>query len=263
MEIPFDRWYAAIGSRRSRRQYDPSRPVPDNLLEDLSSVCAGFQPFPQARAVPVREHCDEVFKGVIGSYGKIKCARAFVAFIGDMTDARVQEKAGYIGEGIVLEATAMGLATFWVGGFFRPEVVASLIELKANEKVLGITPVGYAPEHQTLEERLMTGFGSTYRRRPLSALVTGLNESQWPDWIRKALEAARLAPSAINRQPWSFHVEPDSITVSVRTKGPEFTVSKRLDCGIAMLHIDAAARSSGISGKWEFLDSPLVAQISI
>ena len=156
----------------------------------------------------------------------------------------------------------MGLATCWVGGFFKPGVVASLIGLGANEKVLGITPVGYAVERETIEEKFMTGFGRTHQRRPLSSLVTGLEESRWPDWIRKALEAARLAPSAINRQPWSFHVEPDSITVSVRTKGPEFTVSKRLDCGIAMLHIEVAAMSSGVSGKWQFLDSPMVARLS-
>ena len=262
MEIPFKRWYAAVGSRRSRRQYDPSKPVPDHLLAELRSVCAEFKPFTQARAVLVTERCDEVFTGVIGAYGKIKCARAFIAFIGDMTDAHVQEKVGYTGEGIVLEATALGLATCWVGGFFKPGVVASLIEMEENEKVLGITPVGYAVKRETVEERLMTGFGRTHQRKPLSSLVTGLEESRWPGWIRKALEAARLAPSAINRQPWSFHVEPDSITVSVRTKGPEFTVSKRLDCGIAILHIEVAAMNSGVSGIWEFLDSPLVARLS-
>ncbi len=263
MEIPFNRWYPAVGIRRSRRQYDPSKPVPDNILLELRSVCDGFKPFSSARAVMVTEHCDEVFTGVIGYYGKIKCARAFIAFIGDMADDHVQEKVGYVGEGIVLEATALGLATCWVGGFFKPDMVASLIELGANEKVLGVTPVGYAPERETIEERLMTGFGSTHRRKPLSALVTGLEASEWPEWVRKALEAARLAPSAVNRQPWSFNVEPDSITVSVRTKGPEFAVSKRLDCGIAMLHIDVVALSSGVSGKWEFLKSPLVARISV
>ncbi|HHY93759.1 MAG TPA: nitroreductase, partial [Firmicutes bacterium] len=34
---------------------------------------------------------------------------------------------GYTGEAVVLEATALGLATCWVGGFFRPEVAARLL----------------------------------------------------------------------------------------------------------------------------------------
>jgi len=106
----------------------------------------------------------------------------------------------------------------------------------------------------------MTGFGRNHKRKPLSALVTGLKETELPDWTRSALEAARLAPSAINRQPWSFHVEPDSITVSVRGAGPEFKVSKRLDCGIAMLHLELGALNCGVQGGWEFLEAPRVAQ---
>ena len=263
MNIPFSRWYAAIGTRRSRRQFDPTKPIPDHLLAGLRIVCAEYNRFPHARAVLVTERCSEVFKGVIGSYGKIKCAQAFIAFIGDITDDYVQEKVGYIGEGLILEATALQFATCWVGGFFRPEIVASLIKMGANEKVLGVTPVGYATEQESLEEKFMTGFGRTHKRKPLSSLVTGLKDNEWPEWARISLEAARQAPSAINRQPWSFYVEPNAITVSVRTRGPEFNVSKRLDCGIAMLHIEVASMNSGVLGKWEFLDSPLVARFTV
>lgn len=263
MEIPYSRWYSAIEHRRSRRQFNPMKPIPGHILESLQRVCVEFTPFSHARAELITEHCDEVFKGAIGAYGKIKCAQAFIAFIGDSTDEHVQEKVGYVGEGLILEATALPLATCWVGGFFRPEIVASLIEMDATEKVFAVTPVGYATELESLEERIMTGFGRTHTRKPLSSFVTGLDESKWPAWIKTSLEAARLAPSAVNRQPWRFHVEPDAITVSVRTSGPEFNVSKRLDCGIAMLHIYVASMNSGIVGKWEFLDSPFVARFSI
>jgi hypothetical protein len=71
-----------------------------------------------------------------------------------------------------------------------------------------------------------------------------------------------LAPSAVNRQPWGFDLEDDSITVHVRTGGPEFSVSKRLDCGIAMLHIEVAAMSCGVRGEWQFLKAPQVARFS-
>ena len=203
---------------------------------------------------------DEVFKGIIGSYGKIKHANAFIAFIGSMDNPNVQEQVGYLGEGIILEATAMGLATCWVGGFFRPDVAASLVGTKANERVLAVTPVGYAAPDVTLEERAMCRFGLSHRRKPLSQLVTGLDMAQGPQWTRAALEAARLAPSATNRQWWSFHVEPDSITVSVTGLPIDLVVSRRLDAGIAMLHIEIAALNSGVQGTWKFLENPQVAR---
>ena len=200
-----------------------------------------------------------VFKGIVGSYGKIKDTPAFIAFIGNMGSASVQEEVGYAGEGVILEATALGLNTCWVTGFFKPENVASLVEIKSNERVLAVTPVGYARRFESLEEKLMTGFGRTHRRLPVSRLISGLSQDELPEWVRASIQAARLAPSAVNRQPWGFEVEDDSITVYVRTGGPEFSVSKRLDCGIAMLHIEVAAMSCGVRGEWQFLKAPQVA----
>lgn len=211
----------------------------------------------------MNEPAKDVFKGIIGGYGKVSGAPAFIAFIGDMRAPSVQEEVGYTGEGIILEATALGLNTCWVAGFFRPESVASLVEIKDNERVLAVTPVGYASGFESLGERLMTGFGLTHRRLPLSKLIDGGRVDNMPEWAQVSLEAARLAPSAVNRQPWGFEVDASGITVLVRTSGPEFNVSKRLDCGISMLHIEIAALHYGCRGKWEFLQSPQVAKFII
>ncbi len=262
MDIPASRWYRVIEKRRSRRRFD-ARPVEPNFLTQIHRTCVEFRPFPSARSVLVTESPDKVFKGAIGPYGKIKGAPAFIAFIGNMESPYVQEQVGYTGEGIILEVEALHLATCWVAGFFRPKVAASLVGTSERERVLAVTPIGYATKRQSVEEQLMTGFGFTHRRRPLSGLVTGLGESELPEWIRIALEAARLAPSAVNRQPWRFHVEPDSITVSVNNLGREFGLSKRLCCGIAMLHIEVATLNCGRRGKWEFLEAPQVARFTI
>ncbi|MFC1919998.1 nitroreductase family protein, partial [Chloroflexota bacterium] len=184
-------------------------------MAQINSICNDFQPFTDTRAVFVTDKPETVFKGAIGPYGKVKNATAFVAFVGNMENPNVQEYVGYTGEGIILEAESMNLATCWVAGFFRRNVVKSLISISKNERVMAITPIGYATKRHSLEERLMTGFGLTHKRKDLSGLVTGLDESEWPNWINIALEAVRLAPSAVNRQPWRFHIEPDSITVSV------------------------------------------------
>jgi len=263
MDIPSSRWHLAIEKRRSRRHFDPNLPIGRAALAALDMVCNQFAPFPHARSRLVTESAKSVFKGIIGSYGKIKDAPAFIAFIGNMDAPFVQEEVGYTGEGIILEATALGLNTCWVGGFFRPEIVASLIEVSSKERVLAITPVGYAQESESWEEKLMTDFGRSRNRLPLSKLVRGLPRERWPDWVNVSLEAARLAPSATNRQPWSFDVQDDGITILVRTMRPGFNVSKRLDCGIAMLHLEVAAIDCGCKGEWEFLPSPQVAKFKI
>ena len=263
MDISFSKWHAAIEKRRSRRRFDPNLPITPETLATLEEVCNQFTPYPSARSRLVTESSESVFKGVIGGYGKVKGTHTFIAFIGDMDEPFVQEKVGYTGEAIILEATALGLNTCWVAGFFRPEIVTSLIEVTEKEQVLAITPVGYAPEYESWEERLMSRFGRSHNRLTLPKLVRGLPKEQWPNWVSVSLEAARLAPSAVNRQPWGFDVQDDGITVFVRTSGPEFNVSKRLDCGIAMLHLEVAAVNSGCKGEWEFLPSPRVARFNI
>jgi len=262
MEIPAARWFEAIGRRRSRRRFHP-RPVEANLLEALQRACTEFRPCSCARAVLAEGSSDEVFRGAIGPYGKVKGAPAFVAFIGDMDSPNVQEMVGYLGEGIILEATALNLSTCWVAGFFRPEVAASLAGAKGRGRGLAVTPIGYAGEEWSLEEKIMAGFGRNHHRKPLTELIEGWGRWDGPDWMGVALEAARLAPSAVNRQPWRFHPEPGSITVSVDTLKDSFHIAKRLDCGIAMLHLEVAIRHLGKGGRWEFLEAPRVARFRV
>ena len=259
MQIPHGKWFPAIKTRRSRRAFD-GRKIDKEILGRIESVCINFRPFQAARAVLVDSVPDGLFTGAIGPYGRIKGAPAFVAFIGNTENPCFQEQTGYTGEGIILEAEASGLATCWVAGFFRRQVAKSQTEISENEEVLAITPIGYALKEPTFMEKSMTGFGLTHRRKPLSELVIGLKEQAWPDWTTTALEAARLAPSAVNRQPWRFEVEDQSITISVNSENRFSSVSRRLDCGIAMLHIETAAISCGKKGKWEPLKPPAVAR---
>lgn len=259
----YARWHEAITRRRSRRQFDPARPVPDELLSGLCSVCADFRPSVGARAEVLPMPADVIFWGIAGSYGKIKGANAAIAFIGNTSDPEYQAEVGYTGEGIILEATALGLSTCWVGGFFRPALVRQMLRLDKGERVLAVTPVGFTHARLSPEESVMGGLAHRDRRKPLESLVTGQNSREWAEWVKISLEAARLAPSAMNRQPWGFCVEPGSITVSVRTMEPQLTISKRLDCGITMLHLEVAAMSCGVTGSWEWLKPPGVARFIV
>jgi hypothetical protein len=136
-----------------------------------------------------------------------------------------------------------------VGGFFRPEEVDRHIPIANNERILSVTPVGYAQESYTIQEKLMISVGRLHKRKQLSDLVTGIPDR---DWMGKALEAARLAPSAVNRQPWRFVIGDNSIAVRLDKKKDTSKISRRLDCGIAMLHLELGARHAGAAGKWTF-----------
>jgi nitroreductase len=256
MELPVDRWYPAIFKRHSRRTYSAEVPKEEKLAR-LDQVCREFRPFPEVRSQLVRKSPETVFKGLVGHYGRVNGAPMYIAFTGEMSSPRVQEAAGYTGEGIILDATALGLATCWVGGFFRPEGVRSQIDIREGERVLSVTPVGYAPPEKTRQEKIMSGLVKSRSRRPLTKLVGGKAASLW---MEKALEAARLAPSAQNRQPWRFRVEKDAVVITADRSFSTSSISKRLDCGIAMLHFELGALAAGAQGRWEILPSPDVAR---
>lgn len=250
-------WYQALAKRVSRRVFN-NKTIPEEVLAQLDRMCFQFR-FPEARAQLVTTQPQAVFKGAIGSYGKIKGAPAYLAFIGDIGFSNYQEKVGYLGEAFVLEVTSLGLSSCWVGGFFRPDVVSQQIFLDPGEKVLAVTPVGYTEGQYSLQEKLLSGLAKSRNRKDLAELTEGLSRSAWPQWVQLALEAARVAPSAVNRQPWRFRVEPHQITVLVDSLQDSYHIAKRLDCGIAMLHLELGAKAAGVTGQWEYLSGQEVA----
>ena len=256
-------WYPAINARRSRRAYDKSKTIGPEVKNMLHEVCKGFKPYSGVRVEFISEPPDDIFANALGFYGNIKGAPAFLAFVGDTSDPNMQEKMGYTGEAAVLEATSHGLGTCWVALTYNAKAVKSLIKLGENEKLICVSPVGYTSETWSFEEKAFSVFGAYHQRKPLPTMTSGLAESARPDWAKAAVEAARLAPSAMNRQPWSFHISKDSTTVSVKNRGLEFNVAKRLDCGIAMLHIELGALSKGVKGHWELLKQPQVAKFIV
>jgi len=255
MQIPAESWYQAIFARRSRRSFIDRLPE-EEKLERLEKVCREFKPFAGARAEFLRNSPEKVFKGIVGGYGKITGAPYYVAFIGSSGSPNTEEGIGYTGEGVILEATALGLGTCWVSGFFRPEAVKEHIALADNERFYAVTPVGYTEKEFSVKEKFYSGAARSPKKKPLEEIVEGKAPEPWHE---KAIEAARIAPSASNRQPWRFVVGEISITVRVDSPIDSDKYPKRLDCGIAMLHIELGALAAGKKGSWTSLSGPNVA----
>jgi hypothetical protein len=111
-----------------------------------------------------------------------------------------------------------------------------------------------------MKEKFYSGAARSPKKKPLEEIVEGTAPEPWQE---KAIEAARIAPSASNRQPWRFVVGDRSITVQADSPKDSDRFPKRLDCGIAMLHIELGAMAAGVKGKWTFLAAPDVARFEI
>jgi nitroreductase len=251
------RWAAAARVRRSRRAYEP-QPIAGVEAEHLETFCRDYAPFDGARTVVLAQAPPKIFTGlVLGFYGKVTSPSALI-FVGDHRLPDAAARAGYTAEAAVLEATALGLGTCWIGGGVRRAHVTSLLSLGAHEHVYSISALGHALEQATLGERATAGMVRARTRKPLDAIAPGC--TAWPAWARAGVELARIAPSATNRQPWRFaHTDDDNVRLFFEGSDTP-VISKRLDCGIAMLHFELGAREAGAAGSWELLSGRDVAR---
>ncbi len=262
LQLQVDRWVAAIPERHSTRSFRKET-VDEEVLGSLAYTC-GRSTLPGVRCALVSQPAERVLRGVLGSYGAITGAAAFMAFIGDQEHPQMQENLGYLGEAMILEATTLQLGTCWVGGFFREEEVKRFITLQPNERVVCVCPVGYPMLRLGLKDMLYKRLAHSNQRKALGEIAGGIGQERWPEWVRSGLDAARIAPSAVNRQPWHFEVAENSVALSaIGQDATETKLGKRLDCGIAMLHFELGARHTGIKGEWEHLASPQVARFTV
>jgi nitroreductase len=247
-------WYDAIPVRCSRRRFD-DRPVAPTDLERLFTFCAAFRPHQPVHVELIKDAPADVFTGLVGSYGKIDGAHWVAAFVGP---ADSELEIGYAGEAFILEATRLGLDTCWIAGSFAKDRVGSLVELQRDERVVAITPVGHALERQPIGERLLRSAVRATSRRPVAELASGSGDG-WPAWAVSAVEAARLAPSGANKQPWRFRIEGGSLVMGGADK---LYWTAPIDFGIAMLHVELGAAHAGVTGRWQRLDGPNVARFT-
>jgi len=255
------KWLEATSVRVSRRTFDGS-PASAQALDAIAETCEGFRPFGDARVVLVTEPAVDVFTGILGGYGKIVGAPHVLAVIVSSDTQAAHAHAGYVGQAALLEATTQGLGSCWIGGFFDPKKASRLVELGGAETIVAVAPIGRAADQFSRTERAMRAMAHSRNRKPLEDIAPG--SGQWPDWARAAAECARIAPSAINRQPWRLRHDGASIVISRDNILETPRVTKALDCGIAMLHAELGALGAGEAGTWEDLDRELdVARFTI
>src|SRR6056297_106704 len=107
MNIPAEKWYSAVKKRTSRRQYY-KKLIEKRKIKALQSFIKDVnEEFTGLRIQLIPKNVDDVFTGIVGNYGKVSGAPAYLAFIADPEVEYVQEKLGYAGEAVILEATSL------------------------------------------------------------------------------------------------------------------------------------------------------------
>jgi hypothetical protein len=262
-DIPAVDWASAITARHSARTYT-DRSVEASTLAALRQFCGRLPGRSVARVAVLESVPPDLFTGVIvGSYGRVVGARSALVIIGRKERPAVQESMGYLGEAALLQATALGLDTCWIGGSFDQAVASRLAELAPGEAIFAVSPIGYAEDRPRAGERVLKALVRANHRRPIEEIAPGFDEHRWPAWAAEGVRLARIAPSAVNRQPWRFDLEPGCVVISVVARGAEGSVSRLLDVGIAMLHFQVGARLMGATGVWQSLEAPAVGRYMV
>ena len=131
----------------------------------------------------------KAFKGVF-AYGKFYGVTNYIVMAGVKADD-LDERIGYYGEQLVLFAQTLGLNTCWVGLSYTK--VPGTYVLNEHEKIGCYIAIGYGATQ-----------GVSHKIKRIDQ-VSNVNGDS-PDWFRRGVEAALLAPTAINQQKFYFEL---------------------------------------------------------
>ncbi|MDR2971040.1 MAG: nitroreductase family protein [Bacteroidales bacterium] len=244
----------SIKKRRSVRTFT-GEPLSQEHRELIKQYISELQtPFGEkARIELISIHSnDKPIK--LGTYGFIKGAKDYLALIFE-EGAFTATAAGYMFEQLLLFCTGLGLGTCWLGGSFSRSDFKKQIQLKANEKLKIVSPVGYPSYKQNFLEKYFVNADKKHATRyPFGALFFDkdfgipLIESAAGVYFTP-LEMVRLAPSASNMQIWRVILDDKTLHFY---KKPYYNFESN-DIGIALCHFELTCKELGINGKFEVL----------
>ena len=208
----------AIKARHSVRQYT-RRPIDGEILEALENEIRSIN---ERSGLSIRLVLNDpnAVKGLWASYGAFENADNYFALAGPDTDD-LYPLCGYWGERLVLLAETLGLSTCWIAGSYKKGKVRE--RLNGGEKLAAIISVGYAAKP-----------GKPHRSKTYEQVTETVGPV--PDWFFAGVEAALLAPTAINQQKFRILLRDGQPALQVLT-GPY----AKIDAGIVQYHFEVAS----------------------
>ncbi len=247
----------SIRSRRSVRTFDGSPLHPEDAQKVMDFAGNADNPY----GIPV------TWKLLDAKEDGLKCpvitgTDTFIA--GKMRVVPHAEEAfGYAFERIVLYAESLGLGTTWIAGTMDRNAFEKAMDLEEGEVMPCVSPLGYPAKKMSLREILMRkgvradsriDFGKLFFDgdfgKPLTEEKAGA--------LKDAFEAVRLAPSAVNKQPWRAVLCENKVHFYEYPTPGYVTESgwdlQKIDMGIALCHFVLGARGCGIETVFDQAD---------
>lgn len=227
--------HEAILARHSVRKYN-DKPVPEHILKLLHEKISKINAEAGLHIQLVTGE-PKSFKG-INSYGMFSGVRNYFVVAGSRKLAPdstcpiedLSERAGYYGEQLVLLCQQSGLNTCWAGATYRK--IPGTFTLEKDEHIVCYIAVGYG-EDQGKE-----------RKRKSPEEVSDVSDIT-PPWYRAGIEAAILAPTAVNQQKFQIRFVSGNdaegkCRISIR---PTFSLAgyTKVDLGIVKYHFETGA----------------------
>ncbi len=259
-----------VTQRYSVRTYDP-QPVSNDMKKNILSYAATINnplgPRPRYQFI---EATASASGEKLGTYGIIKGASLYLGTTIYPADGAL-EALGYDLEQLVLYMTSLGLGTCWLGGTFNRSAFAEAMEIREGELFTILSPVGYPATKKRLGESLFRRTLKADQRMPWEKLFfaqdfstpltkEAAGEYQFP------LEMLRLAPSAVNKQPWrvvmtdgAFHFFKQG-TANGETGAIDM---QQIDVGIGICHFHLAAMEQGLQGHFAKVEPAQLANLAM
>lgn len=217
----------AIKTRHSVRRYE------DKIIETeiASQLLTYINECNDTSGLHIQLCLDEpkAFDFFMAHYGKFANVKNYIAIVGKKSKT-LDELCGYWGEKIVLKATQLGLSSCWVGLSYSKSKSGCKVE--PGEKIVAVIALGYG---------LTTGV--PHKNKPLESLckVTG----EMPEWFKNGMDAALLAPTALNQQKFMITLLDDNKVAAKAGIG----FFAKLDLGIVKCHFEIGAGKENFNWK--------------
>ena len=219
-----DRLYDTIYIRKSVRKYEQAaldQATLDSILQKTGGLTS---PAPDSPAV-FRILSKQQVKGM----NPVKAPHYLTVYAPEGLEARIN--AGFMLQQMDLWLSAKGLGCYWLG---MPNPAA---EVKQADGLPFVIMLGFGRPAEELHRKSV----SEFKRKPLSE-ITDLSG------VEQLLEPVRLAPSAMNRQPWYLTGSSSSLRIHCKNGG---FISKamlgdmpKVDIGIALCHLWLSAEKN-------------------
>lgn len=206
-----------IKERHSVRSY-LDKSIPDDVREKLDSYVCKLNGESGLNIQIIYDE-PECFSSSLAKYGKFDNCKNYIAMIGKRSPD-LEERCGFFGEMLVLKAQELGLNTCW----------AALTHGKSRASVAD-------GEREVIIISL--GYGKTQgaeRRSKEAKDVSNISDAS-PEWFKRGVEAALLAPTAVNQQKFRFELDGERVSARPGIIGP----CLKIDLGIVKCHFELAA----------------------